>query len=87
MSISQDRDLERRLGGLPHVALFSDPNSDLALKGSYRVEIEVLFFEPDARVEARLLSYGRVHGLAGTGLVVLVCEGDAPVISLSGLTM
>lgn len=66
ISISQDRALERRLGGIPHVALFADPDGELALRGQYRIEVEALLFEPNDRIEARLLSYGRVHGLAGT---------------------
>lgn len=66
MSISQDRELERRLGDIPHVALFADPNSERALRGEYTIKIEALLFEPDATIEARLLSYGQVHGIAGT---------------------
>jgi peptide/nickel transport system permease protein len=89
ISISQDRDLERRLGDLPHVALFADPESDLALKGRYRVEIEVLLFDPDARVKARLLSYGRVHGLAGTDHrrrdIVLAMLWGTPIALAFGL--
>jgi len=66
ISISQDRGLERRLGAIPHVALFKATNSDLALRGRYRAEVEVLLFDPNATVTAQLLSYGRVHGIAGT---------------------
>lgn len=69
ISISQDLALERRLDALPHVALFADPAVEgrpRALPGRYRLEIEAVVFEPDATLGATLVSYGRVHGLAGT---------------------
>jgi peptide/nickel transport system permease protein len=69
VSISQDWNLERRLGGLPHVQLLADPNSNglpQVLPGRYRLEIEAILFEPEATLEATLVAYGRVYGLAGT---------------------
>ncbi|MBX3705665.1 MAG: ABC transporter permease [Pseudomonadales bacterium] len=69
ISISQDLALERRLGALPHVALFADPAVEgrpRALPGRYRLEIEAVVFEPESTLGATLVSYGRVHGLAGT---------------------
>ena len=69
VSISQDWNLERRLGRLPHVGLLADPDVEglpRALPGSYRLEIEAVLFEPDATLDATLVSYGRVHGIAGT---------------------
>jgi peptide/nickel transport system permease protein len=69
VSISQDWNLERRLGGLPHVQLLADPNSNglpQVLPGRYRLEIEAILFEPEATLEATLVAYGRVHGIAGT---------------------
>jgi peptide/nickel transport system permease protein len=69
VSISQDWNLERRLAGLPHVMLFADPDATgppRALPGRYRLEIDAVLFEPEARLEARLINYGRVHGLGGT---------------------
>jgi len=72
ISVSQDWGLERRLGTLPHVGLFADPateaggGSPRALPGRYRLEIEAVLFEPEASLDATLVSYGRVHGLAGT---------------------
>jgi peptide/nickel transport system permease protein len=69
VSISQDWVLERRLGMLPHVGLFADPaasGAPRALPGRYRLEIEAVLFEPDATLDATLVSYGRVHGMAGT---------------------
>jgi peptide/nickel transport system permease protein len=69
VAISQDWNLQRRLDGLPHVALFADPNAaglPQVLRGRYRLEIEAVLFEPGAQLEARLITYGRVHGLGGT---------------------
>jgi len=69
VSISQDWDLERRLGDVPHVALLADPDAEglpRVLKGRYELEIEAILFEEDARMEASFVSYGRVHGRAGT---------------------
>jgi peptide/nickel transport system permease protein len=69
ISISQDWALERRLGQLPHVGLLADPgatDSPRALPGRYRLEIEAVLFESDATLDATLVAYGRVHGLAGT---------------------
>lgn len=68
-SISQDWDLERRLGEVPEVGLFLDPEAEgerEVLPGRYVLEIDAIFFEPDASLEARFVSYGRVHGIAGT---------------------
>lgn len=69
ISISQDWNLERRLGRLPHVGLLAVPGDDPipeVLPGRYRLEIQAILFEPDADLEATLVSYGRVHGVAGT---------------------
>ncbi len=69
VSISQDWGLERRLGNVPHVGLFAEPPDDgppQVLNGRYRLVLEVIVFEEDARVDADLVVYGRVHGLAGT---------------------
>jgi peptide/nickel transport system permease protein len=69
VSISQNWDLERRLGGLVHVGLFAaddDSAPPRVLPGRYVLEIDAVLFEPDATLSATLLSYGRVHGFAGT---------------------
>ncbi|MBK7950322.1 MAG: ABC transporter permease [Deltaproteobacteria bacterium] len=69
ISISQDQALERRLGLVPQVGLLADPASEgapRALPGRYRIELEAVLFEPDSTVSATLVSYGRVHGMAGT---------------------
>jgi peptide/nickel transport system permease protein len=66
---AQDAKLERRLGGLvPHIGLFADPNSEQpkALKGTYTLQGTGLVFEENSDVDAQLVIYGQVHGLAGT---------------------
>lgn len=66
--ISQDKNLVRRLDGeLPHEALFADPeNPDVALQGTYTMEISAMVFEEGSDVDAELVIYGQVHGLGGT---------------------
>jgi peptide/nickel transport system permease protein len=66
--MSIDGGLTRRLGGKPaHVGLFADPAAEeLSLKGEYTLRVEGLLFEDDADLDARLVVYGQVHGLAGT---------------------
>lgn len=67
--ISQDARLQRRFGNVPpHIALFADPDSDevVPLKGRYELIVEGLLFEDAAQLDARLVTYGEVHGLAGT---------------------
>jgi peptide/nickel transport system permease protein len=72
---SQDEKLQRRLGGLlPHIGLFVDPaqysdsqvTPDQAIQGTYTLEVRGLVFEEDADVDAELVIYGQVHGIAGT---------------------
>jgi len=72
-AISIDQRLSRKLNDLsPEVGLFTDPTKiapdarPVPLKGRYELVIEGLTFEPDAALEARLVVYGQVHGLAGT---------------------
>ena len=65
----QDKSLQRRLKA-PTVeqGLFGDPATDLQrpLKGTYRLELEGVEFEPNTNLDAKLVVYGAVHGLAGT---------------------
>ncbi len=64
-----DTSLVRRLKGVaPQKALFADPDSVelVALKGQYRVRVTALFFEDDGDLDAKLVAYGQVHGVAGT---------------------
>jgi peptide/nickel transport system permease protein len=41
-------------------------DSDSALRGTYELAIEGILFEPDTDLDARLVVYGKVHGVAGT---------------------
>jgi peptide/nickel transport system permease protein len=69
VSISQDWNLERQLGGLPHVELFATrerSGEPAVMTGRYRLQLDVILFEPDAAFDATLITYGRVHGIAGT---------------------
>jgi peptide/nickel transport system permease protein len=67
---SQDKVLERRLGGLaPEVGLLAQPGSEedpLALRGTYELQVTAITFEPGSSVDAELVLFGQVHGLAGT---------------------
>ncbi len=65
----QDSRLERRLGRVPpRQGLFAAPDSDppVALPGRYELVIDALVFEPEADVDAELVVFGKVFGLAGT---------------------
>jgi len=69
--VSQDDKLERRLRtDLPtHEALFvDDPSADIMrlAHGTYTMNVSAKVFEPDADVDAELVIYGQVHGIAGT---------------------
>ena len=71
--ISQDEKLQRRLDGqLPHVGLFADPAGSpdsaepVALRGTYTMQVNALTFEEGTDVDAELVIYGQVHGIAGT---------------------
>lgn len=65
-NISLDRLLERQLGAAPEVGLFADPATGNPLSGRYRLRLEGLLFEEGSDLDAKLVVYGRVHGLAGT---------------------
>jgi peptide/nickel transport system permease protein len=67
-SISQDTRLERRLGNKPpEVGLFASPTAPQApLKGRYELQIIGTLFEENADIDAKLVVYGKVYGLAGT---------------------
>lgn len=68
--IDQDSRLVRRLDGIePRTGLFADPDQEgppVPLKGTYTLVIESTAFEEAADVDAKLVVYGKVHGLAGT---------------------
>jgi peptide/nickel transport system permease protein len=67
-SISQDTRVTRRLGGVvPERGLFADPaNPNKVLKGTYKLVGEGLVFEEGSTVDASMVIYGKLHGLAGT---------------------
>ncbi len=52
----------------PHVALFSDPDSDgkKVLKGKYKLKADLVVFDEEQTVDMRLVVYGKVYGIAGT---------------------
>ncbi len=72
---AQDSRLQRRLEretGIEDVlvqeGLFDDPEQEglQPLKGTYRLELNALLFEDNSSIEPTFVSYGLVHGLAGT---------------------
>lgn len=72
---SQDDRLQRRLErstGIEDVlaeqGLFDDPEQDglQVLKGTYTLQVSALLFEEGATVDNTFVSYGLVHGIAGT---------------------
>lgn len=71
----QDARLQRRLerstgitGIAPERGLFADPEQEglQILRGTYRLEVTALLFEDNSDIETTFVSYGLVHGLAGT---------------------
>lgn len=66
--ISLDTALKRRLGGKDaQIGLFADPDNErVPLKGKYKLIIEAASFDPEDDLDARLIVYGTVHGIAGT---------------------
>ena len=67
--INQDDKLVRRLNGIsPEQGLFVDPHIEVPylIQGTYTLRVEALAFDPDANIDAKLVVYGKVHGLAGT---------------------
>jgi peptide/nickel transport system permease protein len=67
--LSQDRTLQRRLGGGSAVqALFADPAEEtpVPLRGAYELRVSGLLFEEEADLDAEFLLQGQVYGLAGT---------------------
>jgi len=68
--LGQDSRLTRRLGNLSaEIGLFAQPGSGqqpVPLKGTYQMVIDALLFEPTDELDAKLVVYGQLHGLAGT---------------------
>ena len=70
-SISLDRNLAQRLGRRPpEIGLFLGPDATVdnptPLKGRYQLQLEGFLFEEGSDLEAKLVVYGQVYGLAGT---------------------
>ncbi len=66
-TVSQDRDLIASLRGAPEKVLFQDPDApEKTLKGSHTITIKAYVFEPEADLEAEVVVYGTVYGIAGT---------------------
>ena len=66
---SQDAKLQRRLGGVPPVeGLLMVPESDppVPLQGTYELNIAGVSFEKGTNLDAELVIYGQVYGIAGT---------------------
>ncbi len=70
VSLSQDRELERRLDGLvAHIGLLAKPVTGAepeVEKGRHTLMIDAVIFDEQADLAAELILYGRVHGIAGT---------------------
>jgi peptide/nickel transport system permease protein len=67
--LSRDERLRERLKARSiEEALFYEGTGSNArlLRGTYELAIEGILFEPDADLDARLVVYGKVHGIAGT---------------------
>ena len=64
----QDAKLTRRLDGMKaEKGLFADPvDPDTPVAGTYRLDVSGLLFEPGKDLDAKLVLYGDVHGMAGT---------------------
>jgi peptide/nickel transport system permease protein len=67
---SQDKVLQRRVGGqVPHVGLLAQLGTEeepVALRGTYELQVSAITFEPESSVDAELVLFGQVQGLAGT---------------------
>jgi peptide/nickel transport system permease protein len=67
--LTQDAKLKRRLNGLPAAqGLFADLTADVPylVRGTYELRVDAIVFEKDADVDAEMVIYGQVQGLAGT---------------------
>jgi len=65
--ISADARLQRDLGGPPEAVLFTDAqNPSRVLRGRHQLIIKAFLFEKTSDMRARLVVYGKAHGLAGT---------------------
>ncbi|MFO7943117.1 MAG: ABC transporter permease subunit [Anaerolineales bacterium] len=66
---SEEKRLSRILNSeKPHQVMFSEffPDYDDASQGTYQLTIEGIGFDEDFDLEAKLIVFGQVHGMAGT---------------------
>ncbi|MEJ2211215.1 MAG: ABC transporter permease [Anaerolineae bacterium] len=92
-SVYQDERLKLKLGGQnPVQGLFIDPaatGSRVAVPGQYELQVSGFVFEEGADLDAELIVYGQVYGLAGTDHnrrdVMLALLWGAPVALAFGL--
>lgn len=96
--VEQDEKLARDFEGQnPLHILFADPNRDPALEqptvlqGTYELRVAGLVFEDEADLDAKMIAYGQVYGLAGTDhkrrdLMTALLWG-APIALLLGLVV
>ena len=89
--ISQDKAVANKLGGLPpEQGFFANPkNRNLVQKGTYRLVVEGLLFEDGSDLDATLVVYGQLHGMAGTDHrrrdIMVALMWGAPVALAFGL--
>jgi peptide/nickel transport system permease protein len=65
----KDVELPEEFEGVnPHIALFAIPETDPPepMKGTYELHVDSIVFEEDADIDAKFISFGQVHGIAGT---------------------
>ncbi len=67
----QDQKLQKKLNNVvPNIGLFLDPEAEseiqTPIKGTYRLQIEAIVFEPDSVVHPEFVLHGQVFGWAGT---------------------
>lgn len=96
--VEQDEKLARQFDGENIIqALFADPNSDptldkpTVLQGTYELRVLGLVFEEEADIDAKMIAYGQVYGLAGTDhkrrdLMTALLWG-APIALILGLVV
>jgi len=68
-AVSDDGKLQRKLrGDPPQRALFTDPDAEepTAVQGQYELRLNGILFEEEADLNAEMIVYGQVYGLAGT---------------------
>jgi peptide/nickel transport system permease protein len=88
----QDR-LVRQLDGVPaRIGLLSVPESDPpeVWQGRYELHVDTIVFEENSDIEAKFVSFGQVHGIAGTDHrrrdLLLPLLWGAPIALAFGLT-